>query len=160
MPRALIVVLAAAALAGCGDGSAGDGAAATATPTATATATPTASATPTSDPIATSGPERAVAVTLRRYAAAVRAGDARTICRDLLAREVRTRVEAAGGSCARNLVAPRIAEGGPEYGIAIRSIAVSGDRAVAQITASERDGTRESRQPLVREGGDWRLSAG
>ncbi len=153
----LIAVLAAAALAGCGDGDARP--AASATPTATST--PTATAAPAADPAATSGPEgRAIAATLRRYAAAVRAGDARTICRDLLARAVLARVEAAGGSCARHLVAPRIDEGGPQYGIAIRSISVSGDRAVARITASERDGARDSRQPLVREAGGWRLSAG
>ena len=154
-----IAVPAAAALVGCGD----DGPDTSADPAATATATPAASATPspTSDPAATSGPEAgAIAATRLRYAAAVRAGDARTICRDLLAREVRTRVEAAGGSCARDLIAPRIEEGGPDYAIAIRSLSVSGDRAVAHITASERDGARDSRQPLVRERGGWRLSAG
>jgi hypothetical protein len=161
VPRLLIAALAIAVLAGCGDGGRDTDAGPAAGATATATSTPAASATPTTDPAAASGPEgRAVAATLRRYAAAVRAGDARTICRELLAREVRTRVEAAGGSCARNLIAPRIEEGGPEYGIAVRSISVEGDRAVAQITASERDGARDSRQPLVREGGRWRLSAG
>ena len=153
MPRALIAVLAAAVLAGCGDGSDTGSA-------ATSTATPTPTATPTRTP-APVGPEGApVAAALRRYAAAVRAGDARTICRDLLARDVLERVEAAGGSCAENLVGPRIEEGGPEYGIAVRSISVSGDRAVAEITASERDGPRDSRQPLVRERGGWRLSVG
>ena len=156
MRRTLIAVLAAAALAGCGDGDARP--AASATPAASST--PAATATPTTDPAASSPEAAAIAATLRRYAAAVRAGDARTICRDLLAREVLERVEAAGGSCTRNLVAPRIEEGGPDYGIAIRSIKVSGDRAVAEITSSETDGARESRQPLVRERGDWRLSVG
>lgn len=157
MPRMLIAVLAAVALAGCGDG--GPGSEPDARPAASAT--PTASPTPTATPTTTGGPERAaITATLRRYAAAVRAGDARTICRELLAREVLAKVEAAGGDCARNLVEPRIAEGGPQYGLVIRSIAVSGGRAVAEITASERDGPRDSRQPLVREGGDWRLSAG
>ena len=160
MPRLLILVLAATALAGCGDDGSGSDARPAASATPTTTSTPAATATPTTDP-ATSGPEAAaIAATLRRYAAAVRAGDARTICRDLLSREVLARVEASGGDCARNLVAPRIEEGGPEYGIAIRSISVGGRRAVAEITASERDGTRDSRQPLVREDGKWRLSVG
>ena len=156
MPRTLILVLAAAALAGCGDDGSGTGARPAASASPTASSTPAARATPAT----TSGPEAAaVGAALRRYAAAVRAGDMRTICRDLLAREVLTRVETAGGECS-DLVAPRIAEGGPQYGIAIRSISVSGDRAVARITASERDGPRDSRQPLVREDGDWRLSVG
>jgi hypothetical protein len=47
-------------------------------------------------------------------------------------------------------MAPRIEEGGPDYAIGIASIAVTGDRAVAQITAGERDGPRDTRQPLVR----------
>jgi hypothetical protein len=160
MPRRLILVLAAVALAGCGDDGSDTEARPAASATPTAGATRAATATPTTDPATKSPEAAAIAVSLRRYAAAVRAGDARTICRELLAREVLATVEAAGGNCARNLVAPRIEEGGPEYGIAIRSISVSGDRAVAEITASERDGTRDSRQPLVREGGEWRLSAG
>ena len=160
MPRRLILVLAAVALAGCGDDGSGTEARPAASATPTAGSTPAATSTPAADP-AKGGPEAAaIAVTLRRYAAAVRAGDARTICRELLAREVLAKVEAAGGDCARNLVAPRIEEGGPQYGIAIRSITATGDRAVAEITASERDGARDSRQPLVREGGEWRLSAG
>jgi len=155
MRRPLIAVLAAAVLAGCGDD---PGPAASTTPTSTATATET----PTPSPAAAGGgPEaRPVAAVLRRYAAAVRAGDARTICRDLLARSVVERVEGVGGNCARDLIGPRIEEGGPDYAIAVRSISVDGVRAVAQITARERDGSRDSHQPLVREGGDWRLAAG
>jgi hypothetical protein len=159
MRRPLIAVFAAVVLAGCGDG--GDDPAARATATATPTPTATVTATPTTDPAATSGPERdAVADVLDRYAAAVRAGDGRTICRELLAREVTERVERAGGSCERDLMAPRIQEGGPDYAIGIASIVVQGDRAVARITAGERDGARDTSQPLVRERGGWRLAAG
>jgi hypothetical protein len=159
MRRPLIAVLAAALLAGCGGG--GDDPAARATATATATPAETATAAPTSDPAATGSPEQAaVADALNRYAAAVRAGDAGTICRTLLAREVTEKVERAGGSCEQDLMGPRIEEGGPEYAIGITAIAVHGDRAVAQITAGERDGPRDTRQPLVRERGAWRLAVG
>src|SRR5215208_5333083 len=121
MRRPLTAVLAAA-----GDD---PGPAASTTPTSTATATET----PTPSPAAAGGgPEaRPVAAVLRRYAAAVRAGDARTICRDLLARSVVERVEGVGGNCARDLIGPRIEEGGPDYAIAVRSISVDGVRAVA-----------------------------
>src|SRR5829696_9334021 len=156
MRRPLIAALAAAVLAGCGDD---PGPAARSTParTASATKTPTPAPTPAA---ASSAEARPVAAVLRRYAAAVRAGDARTICRDLLARSVVERVEGVGGNCARDLIGPRIEEGGPDYAIAVRSISVDGVRAVAQITARERDGSRGSHQPLVREGGGWRLAAG
>jgi hypothetical protein len=157
MRRPLIAALTAAALAGCGDDP-GPAASSTPTPAATATATPTP---PAAAAAAASSPQaRPVAAVLRRYAAAVRAGDARTICRDLLASSVVQRVEGVGGNCARDLIGPRIEEGGPDYAIAVRSISVDGVRAVAQITARERDGSRDSHQPLVREGGGWRLAAG
>ena len=68
------------------------------------------------------------------------------------------KVERAGGDCERDLIAERIAEGGPRYRLTVRSIAVRGDRATARIEAVERDGRRSVVQPLVRAGGGWRLS--
>jgi hypothetical protein len=103
--------------------------------------------------------ERAVAETLERYAAAVRAGDARTICAELLAPAVLRKVEAAGGDCERDLMADRIAEGGPDYRLEVRSIAIDGDRATAETESLEADGPRPVTQPLVRAAGEWRLSS-
>jgi hypothetical protein len=103
--------------------------------------------------------EQEVAATLERYAAAVRAGDARAICADLLAPAVIERVEAAGGDCERDLIADRIAEGGPDYRLEVRSIEIDGDRATAQTESLEADGPRTVTQPLVRTGGGWRLSS-
>src|SRR5829696_7896947 len=157
MRRPLIAALAAAVLAGCGDDL---GPAARSTPARTASATKTPTPAPALAAAPSSPEARPVEAVLRRYAAAVRAGDARTICRDLLARSVVERVDRVGGDCARDLIGPRIEESGPDYAIAVRSISVAGDRAVAQITARERDGSRDSRQPLVREDGGWRLGAG
>jgi hypothetical protein len=156
MRRLLIAVLAAPVLAGCGGDGGGSGSAQAPTATPARTATPTPSATPSAPAPGSKGAP--VAAALRRFAAAIRAGDGRTICRELLAREVLERVEAAGGSCEANLIEPRITEGGPDYAIAVRSIRVRGDRAVAEITATERDGPRDSSQPLVRERGGWRLA--
>lgn len=101
---------------------------------------------------------KAVADTLERYAAAVRAGDARTICKELLDPSVLATVEEAGGDCERDLIAERIAEGGPGYRLDVRSIEVDGDRATARTEATERDGKRAVVQPLVRTGDGWRLS--
>ena len=103
--------------------------------------------------------ERAVADTLERYAAAVRAGDARTICTELLDPAVLETVRQAGGDCERDLIAKRIAEGGPGYELTVSSIEVTGDRATARTRAVERDGPRSVVQPLVRAGGGWRLSS-
>jgi ketosteroid isomerase-like protein len=135
--RLTCLLLAAALLSGCGDEEA---------------AAPTASA------AGGSAQERAVADALERYAAAVRSGDAHTICAELLDPAVLETVERGGGDCERDLIAERIADGGPGYRLTVRSIAVTGDRATARIRALERDGPRSVVQPLVRAGGGWRLS--
>ena len=137
-----LVAAACLAVAGCGD--AGEE-----RPAPAATATP-AAGTP---------DERAVAAALERYAAALRAGDARTICAELLAPAVLAKVEAAGGDCERDLMADRIAEAGPGYRLEVRSIAIDGDRATAQTESHESDGPRTVAQPLVRAAGGWRLSS-
>jgi hypothetical protein len=146
MRTACLLLLACLALAGCGGDD--ERAAAPAAATATATATP-----------AGSPDEQAIRATLDRYAAAVRAGDAATICAELLAPEVLATVEQAGGDCARDLIADRVAEGGPDYALEIESIAVQGDRATAKTRAVETDGPRTGTQPLVRVDGGWRLSS-
>jgi hypothetical protein len=142
-PRLLVAAAATAALAGCG-GPAEEEEAPAPKPAATA--------------VARSADERAVADVLERYAVAVRAGDARTICADLLAPSVLKTVKQAGGDCERDLMADRIAEAGSDYRLAVRSIAITGDRATARTVASESDGRRAVVQPLVRVGDGWRLS--
>ena len=114
---------------------------------------------PAQAPAAGTPDERAVAETLSRYAAAVRAGDGRTICAELLSPDVLAAVRSAGGDCERDLIADRIAEGGPDYRLEVRSIRVDGDRATAQTRSLEADGPRAVTQPLVRVGGEWRLSS-
>jgi hypothetical protein len=140
LPRPLLAVVVVAAAAGCGgvDGE--------------------TVATPAAVPAARSAAERAVADTLERYAAAVRAGDARTICVELLDPSLLETLRRAGGDCERDLMADRIAEAGPGYRIDVRSIEVAGNRATARTEAVERDGPRSVVQPLVRSGGGWRLS--
>jgi hypothetical protein len=109
--------------------------------------------------VAGTADERAVEEALSRYAAAVRAGDGRTICSELLAPEVLVKVRLAGGDCERDLIADRIEEGGPDYRLEVRSIEVRGDRATARTRSLEADGPRAVVQPLVRVRGEWRLSS-
>jgi hypothetical protein len=148
MPRRLAILAGACALlaAGCGD----DAERAAVAPAAT-TAAPGASAT-------TTPAERAVRATLARYAAAMRAGDAELICTKLLAPDVIATVKEAGGDCARDLMADRIAAAGPHYALDVRSVRITGDRATAATRAVETGGTRLIDQPLVRVGGGWRLT--
>jgi len=152
--RLILAAVLAAGAAGCG--AEADRAATAPTPAASAPA-PAASATPSAAPASVE--QREVTDLLARYAAAIRTRDAKTICDDLLAASVLETVEEAGGDCARDLLADRIAEAGPRYELRVRSVRVTGDRAVAQTEAVESDGVRRAAQPLVRERGGWRLAA-
>lgn len=149
----LLLMVAALLCAGCGAEEEPASPAATATAPA-ATRTPAA---PSTAPAAATPEEREVAEVIARYEAAVRDADAQTICDELLAAAVLERVRQAGGDCARDLLAERIAEAGPGYEIRVESIRVTGDRALARTEETESDGTRRSEQPLVRENGEWRL---
>jgi ketosteroid isomerase-like protein len=104
------------------------------------------------------GDEGAIRVTMEHYAAAIRAGDARRICRELMSREVLDRIERLGGDCARDFIAGRVKEGGPKFTLTVRSVKVTGDRAMTTGDAVESDGPRRADQPLVREAGGWKLA--
>lgn len=147
--RGLLACLLVGGLLGCGDDEPARPAAATATPaqTATATATPNAE-------------QQAIERVLDRYAKAVRDGDARAICTDLLSREVLQRVKQAGGDCERDLIADAVKAGGPAYALKVASVEVTGPRALARTVVTDTGGTRPQDQPLVREGASWKLSVG
>jgi ketosteroid isomerase-like protein len=113
---------------------------------------------PTERPAATvGGDEGAVRSALAAYQAAVRASDTKAICDRLLSTSVTKAVEAGGLSC-EEFVGDQVAKGGPRYTVTVRSVAVTGDRAVADIHAVERDDSRDTKQPLAREGGRWVLT--
>jgi hypothetical protein len=70
------------------------------------------------------------------------------------------RVKSAGGDCERDLIADAVAAGGPGYKVAVESVRVDGSSATARTRVTDRRGTRTQTQPLLREGGRWKLSAG
>jgi hypothetical protein len=150
MRRMLLAMVLVLCAAGCGDSDAEPPRASSPAPTATAGAAAAATVSPT-DP---------VAAAIERYAAAVRAGDAATICSDLLSRAVLERVKSAGGDCERDLIADAVAAGGPAYKVVVESVQFSGSDATARSQVTDRRGTRAQTQPLVREGGRWKLTVG
>jgi hypothetical protein len=150
MRRMLVATILVLCAAGCGDGDAEAPRASTPAPAATTTAA-AAGTVSADDP---------VAAAIERYAAAVRAGDAATICSDLLSRAVLERVKSAGGDCERDLIADAVAAGGPSYKVVVESVQSAGSSATARTRVTDRRGTRAQTQPLVREGGRWKLTVG
>jgi hypothetical protein len=149
MRRTLLAMTFLLCLAGCGDSEPERPRANSATPTPTAAAT--TAAVPASDP---------VAAAIERYAKAVRIGDVKTICSDLLSEAVLERVKSAGGNCERDLIADAIAAGGPGYKVVVESVLLDGSRATARTRVTNPKGTQMQTQPLVREGESWKLSLG
>lgn len=149
MLRTLLAMTFLLCLAGCGDSEPERPRANSATPTPTAAAT--TAGVPASDP---------VAAAIERYAKAVRAGDAATICSDLLSEAVLERVKSAGGNCERDLIADAIARGGPGYKVVVESVDVDGNSATARTRVTDPRGTQTQTQPLIREGESWKLSLG
>lgn len=88
---------------------------------------------------------------------ALRAGDAATPCRELLARAVRERIAAAGGDCEDRFLRERIEEAGPRYAMEIEALDLRGPRGTMRVRETGRDGASVRTQPVVREGGRWRL---
>ena len=154
MSRPWLLLLIGVALAGCGESSrtADDGG----RPSAAATPTPTPSAAASPAP---AGDDRAqVEALVADWQRALRAGDARTACGELLARDAQQRISDLGGSCERDFLADRIAEAGPDYRMEITALELDGDRGRMTVRETGSDGVSTREQPVVREGGRWRLA--
>lgn len=95
---------------------------------------------------------------LERFVDAVRAGDAETICDDLLSASVIERIEGTGGDCAEDFVPATLGDAAGDYDLVLLSLDVDGDRAMARARATTGGETRENPQPFVREGGEWKLT--
>jgi len=96
-----------------------------------------------------------VAQVVTDLASAGRRKDAEKICADLLSRSLQQRARAGASTCADEL--KKAADDADDFDLTVRSVAITGDRATAQVRQGEKGSV--TRFAFVRENGGWRISA-
>lgn len=103
------------------------------------------------------GPQREVAAAIERLEELAQAGDARTICADLLAPSLAQQLRAADVDCVRAL--DDALDDVDDASLEVRSVTVTGTTAVAQVVSTEAGEERVSPFRLERQGNDWKLAS-
>jgi hypothetical protein len=102
-----------------------------------------------------SGPAKDVADQVDKLAQAGRRGDAKTICDDVLAKQLLTQLKTAGGDCEAEMKdAIRDAN---DFDLNVRSVKVTGNTATAQVQQGDKGKTATF--TFVKEGNVWKASA-
>jgi hypothetical protein len=111
------------------------------------------SATSSSD-VKLTGAQKDVADVVQKLSTAGRRRDAKTICDDILAKQLLTQLKSAGGDCETEM--KNAIEDASDYDLQVRSVKVTGSNATAQVRQGD-DGKTATFQ-FVKEGGTWRAS--
>ncbi len=101
------------------------------------------------------GAQKDVADVVDKLASAGRRGDAKTICDDILSKQLITELKTAGGDC-ENEMKDAIRDAN-DYDLQVRSVKVTGDNATAQVRQGDKGAVATF--TFVKEGGGWRASA-
>jgi hypothetical protein len=101
------------------------------------------------------GPAKDVADLVDKLSQAGRRGDAKTICNDILSKQLLTQLKTAGGDCQTEMKdAIRDAN---DFDLNVRSVKVTGTTATAQVQQGDKGQTATF--TFVKEGNDWKASA-
>jgi hypothetical protein len=101
------------------------------------------------------GSQKDVADVVGKLAAAGRRGDAKTICNDILAKQLVTELKTAGGDCQTEM--KNAIRDANDYDLQVRSVKVTGNNATAQVRQGSKGPVATF--TFVKEGGAWRASA-
>ena len=102
------------------------------------------------------GEEKAVAEQVEKLQSAGETGDAKVICDEVLAEDLREQIQAAGASCEQEL--DKAIKDADDFDLEVNDVTVDGDRATAKVTGKS-DGKDDVRDfTFVREGDSWRAS--
>jgi hypothetical protein len=101
------------------------------------------------------GAQKDVADVVSKLSTAGRRGDAKTICQDILAKQLLTQLKTAGGNCEDEM--KNAIRDASDYDLQVRSVKVSGSSATAQVRQGK-DGPVAT-FTFVKEGASWRASA-
>ncbi len=101
------------------------------------------------------GEQANVAKVVDDLAAAGRKRDAKTICNDILSKQLVAELKSAGGDCQAEM--KRAIEDASDYDLQVRSVSVTGNTATAQVRQG--DAGQVATFTFVKEAGGWRASA-
>jgi hypothetical protein len=112
-------------------------------------------ATKSSSGVKFTGVQKDVADVVSKLSSAGRRGDAATICKDILSKELLTQLKTAGGDCETEM--KNAIRDASDYDLQVRSVKVTGSNATAQVRQGK-DGPVAT-FTFVKESGGWRASA-
>ena len=103
------------------------------------------------------GEERKVADVVEKIQSAGRTGDAREICEDVLAKQLRDQIAEAGSNCEQEI--GRAIDDADDFELTVEAVTISGNTATAKVKGQDRGAERVRDFEFVREGGDWRATS-
>jgi hypothetical protein len=103
------------------------------------------------------GEERRVADVVEKLQSAGETGDAAEICDEVLARQLRDEMEAAGANCEQEL--DKAIEDADDFELEVEDVTISGDSATAKVRGQDQGEERVRDFEFVREGNGWRATS-
>ena len=102
------------------------------------------------------GEEKSVADVVEKLQSAGQAGDAKEICDEILAKQLRDEIQQAGSNCEQEL--DKAIKDADDFELEVEDVTIKGDTATAKVKGSDRGKDRVSEFEFVREGNAWRAT--
>ena len=102
------------------------------------------------------GEERKVADLVEKLQSAGETGDAREICEDVLAKELRDQIAEAGSNCEQEI--DKAIDDADDFELEVEDVTISGNTATAKVKGEDRGEERVRDFEFVREGPNWRAT--
>ena len=103
------------------------------------------------------GEERRVADVVEKLQSAGETGDAAEICNEVLARQLRDEMQAAGANCEQEL--DKAIKDADDFELEVEDVTISGDSATAKVRGQDQGEERVRDFEFVREGNGWRATS-
>ena len=103
------------------------------------------------------GEERRVADVVEKLQSAGETGDAAEICDEVLARQLRDEMQAAGANCEQEL--DKAIKDADDFELEVEDVTISGDSATAKVRGQDQGEERVRDFEFVREGSEWRATS-
>jgi hypothetical protein len=103
------------------------------------------------------GEEKKVAEVVEDLQSAGEAGDAGTICDEVLARRLREQIQEAGSSCEQEI--EKAIKDADDFDLDVEDVTIQGNSATAKVRGQDQGEERVRDFEFVREGSDWRATS-